>query len=90
MVRKRLVIHGRVQGVFYRASTQEKAREIGVAGWVRNRPDGTVEAVVEGSPDAVTRLVEWCRKGPPHARVDEIDIRDETPQGMVPPFSARY
>ena len=82
-MRKRVVVHGRVQGVFFRDSTRQRAREAGVAGWVANRPDGTVEAVLEGEPDAVERLVDFCRKGPPHAAVEKVDARAEPPEGLT-------
>jgi acylphosphatase len=80
--RVRLVIRGRVQGVWYRGSMEREAVRLGVAGWVKNRPDGTVEAVVEGDAAAVESLVAWCRKGPPSARVDDVEIHDEAPQGL--------
>jgi acylphosphatase len=84
------MIRGRVQGVFYRMNTAERASVLGLAGWVRNLPDGAVEAVVEGPPDSVEALVDWCRTGPPHARVDSIDIEDEEPKGEEPPFRVRH
>ena len=90
MIRRRLIIRGRVQGVFYRASTRDEARRLGLAGWVRNLPDGTVEAAVEGPSDVVERLVEWCRGGPPHARVDGVEVFEEEPEGEAPPFRVRY
>jgi acylphosphatase len=73
-VARRLVISGRVQGVGFREATVDAARAAGVAGWVRNRADGTVEVLVQGSPDAVDRLVAWCRRGPPLARVAGVDV----------------
>ena len=73
-VARRLVISGRVQGVGFREATVDAARAAGVAGWVRNRADGTVEVLVQGSPDAVDRLVAWCRRGPPLARVTGVDV----------------
>lgn len=73
-VARRLVISGRVQGVGFREATVDAARAAGVAGWVRNRADGTVEVLVQGSPDAVGRLVAWCRRGPPLARVAGVDV----------------
>lgn len=73
-VARRLVIAGRVQGVGFREATVDAARAAGVAGWVRNRADGTVEVLVQGSPDAVDRLVAWCRRGPPLARVIGVDV----------------
>ena len=81
--RVRLVVSGRVQGVWYRGSMEREAARLGVAGWVKNRPDGTVEAVVEGDPASVEALVGWCRKGPPSARVDGVEIHDEAPQGLA-------
>jgi len=75
-VARRLVIHGRVQGVGYRDAAVQAAFEFGVAGWVRNRSDGTVEAVAQGSPAAVESFVTWCRRGPPLARVTEVTIAD--------------
>jgi acylphosphatase len=73
-VLRRLVIHGRVQGVGYRAFVEEEAAALGLDGWVRNRPDGTVEAVVAGPTDAVEALIAACRKGPFSARVDKVDV----------------
>jgi len=79
--RVRVNVFGRVQGVFYRGTCARLAREKGLAGTVRNRPDGGVEAVFEGPPDAVGEMVAWCREGPELARVDEIEVRDEEPIG---------
>lgn len=77
------LIRGRVQGVFYRASTRERADELGVFGWVRNLPDGRVEGHFEGPVDAVDALVRWCHDGPPAARVDGVDIEAATPTGAT-------
>ena len=82
-VRRRVVVHGNVQGVFFRDSTQKEARSHGVAGWVRNRDDGAVEAVFEGDEQAVAALVEFCRSGPSHADVDRVDVEDEEPEGLA-------
>lgn len=73
-VRARVIVSGLVQGVFYRATTEEVARSRGVRGWVKNNPDGTVEAVFEGCRDAVENVIEWCREGPELARVDRVDV----------------
>lgn len=81
MIRRRVVVHGTVQGVFFRASCQREAAARGVTGWVSNRPDGAVEAVFEGADSAVEALVEWCREGPPHAEVSGVDVTSEEPGG---------
>lgn len=81
MKRVRVVVTGRVQGVFFRASCAREARDRGLAGSVRNLPDGRVEAVFEGVDADVDRMVEWCRLGPEHARVDAVEIAPETPAG---------
>ena len=81
MKRVRLRIHGRVQGVFFRQSASEEAARHGVAGWVRNLPDGTVELVVEGPAEAVDAVARWARSGPPDARVDEVEATVEEPTG---------
>jgi acylphosphatase len=72
-------IEGRVQGVFFRHETHQRARSRGVAGWVRNAPDGSVEAAFEGPPEAVESLVRWSREGPRGARVDDVRVRWEDP-----------
>jgi len=81
MKRAHVFVSGRVQGVWFRASTRDKAEELSLNGWVRNLPDGRVEAVFEGDDRAVEEMVEWCRYGPPMARVDRVDIEYEKPQG---------
>ncbi|MBI2487766.1 MAG: acylphosphatase [Deltaproteobacteria bacterium] len=88
--RVHLVVHGRVQGVFYRASTQEKAIELGLAGWVRNRADGTVEVVAEGDREGLEKLVEWCRVGPERAQVTDVDINWESYTGEFREFTIKY
>ena len=82
MTSRHLIIHGRVQGVFYRDWTAETARALGVAGWVRNLPDGTVEAHLEGDAEAVAQMIAAMRDGPPHARVEWIGQREVEPQGF--------
>ena len=76
-VARRLRVHGRVQGVWFRESMRLEAEALGVAGWVRNRADGSVEAVVQGTPEAVRAMVEWARHGPDHAEVKHVDEADE-------------
>ena len=75
-IRRRVVVIGRVQGVFFRGSTEDEARARGVDGWVRNRRDGSLEAVFEGSPDAVEALVEFCRRGPRWAQVEKVEVEE--------------
>jgi acylphosphatase len=77
-----VIVHGRVQGVTFRGSTEARALAAGVAGFVRNRSDGSVEAVFEGDPEAVAALVEFCRRGPRHALVSRIESYEEPPQGL--------
>lgn len=83
MIRRRIVVHGRVQGVFFREGTRRAAELHGVAGWVRNRPDGSVEAVLEGEGEAVAALESFCRAGPRGARVDRVETADEPAEGLV-------
>ena len=83
MIRRRVVVRGTVQGVFFRASCQQEASRRGVAGWVSNRPDGAVEAVCEGEAPAVETLVAWCRQGPPRAVVSDVDVSEEQPEGLA-------
>jgi acylphosphatase len=80
-VRRRVVVHGRVQGVFFRDSCERMARSAGVSGWVRNRNDGAVEAAFEGEADAVERMVAWMRQGPRRADVERTEVFDEDPVG---------
>jgi acylphosphatase len=82
VIRRRIVVYGQVQGVFFRDSVRRLAQQRGVSGWVANRPDGTVEAVFEGDPDAVERLLDFCRAGPRGARVDSVDVTDEPPEDL--------
>ena len=81
-IRRRVVVHGRVQGVFFRDTTEREARGRGVGGWVRNRDDGAVEAVFEGSPEDVGALVEFCESGPRGAEVEHIETSEEDPEGL--------
>mgnify|MGYP005819278541 CR=1 FL=1 len=81
-VRRRVVVDGRVQGVWFRESCRREAVRRGVTGWVANRPDGRVEAVFEGGDDAVAALVEWCRTGPPRAVVTGVRVEVEDAEGL--------
>ena len=89
-VRVSIRVSGRVQGVFFRQTTAQEANRIGVKGWVKNLPDGDVQAVIEGEREEVDRLVQWCRYGPPSARVDEVKVTQETYTGEFTNFSVRY
>jgi acylphosphatase len=81
-VRRRVVVHGFVQGVFFRDSVRRRALASNVSGWVRNNRDGTVEAALEGSPAAVERLVAFCLEGPRGARVDRVEVTEESLEGL--------
>jgi len=83
IVRRHLMVHGRVQGVWFRRATQRTARALGVAGWVRNCADGSVEVVLEGEPERVTAAVAFCHEGPSGARVDHVDASAEAPEGLT-------
>lgn len=82
VIRRRVIVHGLVQGVWFRETTRREAERHGVAGWVRNRPDGTVEAVFEGPAEAVERLVAFAAKGPRRAIVARVEVSDEEPQAL--------
>lgn len=82
VVRKRVVVHGRVQGVFFRDATRRLAERHGVAGSVQNTTDGTVEAVFEGPTDLVDELVAFCKQGPRGAAVERVEVYDESPEGV--------
>ena len=88
--RVRVIIHGRVQGVFFRMETRKAARQFGATGWVRNLPDGTVEAVMEGSAETVESLLNWCGRGPRLSRVDKLDIIRESYTGEYDSFEVTY
>jgi acylphosphatase len=88
-VHRHLWISGRVQGVLFRSSVEGQALSAGVSGWVRNLPDGRVEAVLEGEEGAVGGVVDFCRRGPPYARVDHVEIRDEEFRGDLLGFTVR-
>jgi acylphosphatase len=80
---RRAVVHGRVQGVFYRASAEQEARRLGVGGWVRNREDGTVELVVEGEDSAVEQMLAWAGHGPSRAEVTRVDVEEHPAEGLT-------
>jgi len=77
-----LVIKGKVQGVFYRASAKEKAEDLGITGWVKNTREGFVEAVACGNDKAVQQFIEWCKKGPSNARVDDVVVTEQSPEQL--------
>jgi acylphosphatase len=83
VIRRRVVVHGRVQGVFFRDTTSRLAEREGVAGWVRNNGDGTVEAVFEGDAEAVESMARWSRQGPRGAAVERVEVTEEEPEGLA-------
>lgn len=88
--RARVIIEGRVQGVFFRNHTQEMAFKLGVMGWVKNRRDGSVEAVFEGERERVDQIIQWCHRGPSEARVTKVDSTWENYTGEFEDFSVTY
>ena len=86
--RARVLVSGKVQGVFFRDSTREEAEKQGLSGWVRNTEGGQVEAVFEGDPDAVQRMIEWCQSGPSSADVEDVSVEQEDPEDL-PGFEVR-
>jgi acylphosphatase len=82
-MRKRVIVHGRVQGVFFRDTTRRMAESRGVSGWVRNNPDGSVEAAFEGETDAVEEMVRFAHEGPRGAAVEHVDVVEEDPEGLT-------
>jgi len=88
--RAHVIISGKVQGVFFRASTQDEAVRLGLTGWVKNLPDGSVEAVFEGDKKKIEEVIAWCRKGPPWARVKEVKVKWEPYHGEFERFSVIY
>lgn len=81
MKRGHVIVRGQVQGVFFRAEALDRAASLGLGGWVRNNPDGTVEAVFEGEDERVESIVEWCRRGPALAQVEDVEVSWEQPRG---------
>ncbi len=88
-VRRRVTVTGRVQGVFFRDGSQQQAQQRGLTGWVRNREDGAVEALVQGSPDDVDAFVGWARQGPSEADVESVDVDDAEPVDSESGFEVR-
>jgi acylphosphatase len=82
MIRARVIVSGKVQGVYFRDTCKRRAVENHVSGWVRNLSDGRVEAVFEGAPAAVGKMIEWARIGPPRASVTHVDVHEESPEGV--------
>jgi acylphosphatase len=89
-VRARVFITGRVQGVFFRMATQNEAKRHGLSGWAKNKADGSVEVVFEGEKTAVEALLEWCKTGPPYARVEQVEIQWEESMDELDHFEIRY
>ncbi len=89
-IRKRVFVSGLVQGVAFRAYTQQAAKRAGVTGHVRNLPDGRVEAVFEGEPSRVESMVDWCRQGPPSSRVENVEVQDEPATGEFRDFEVTF
>jgi len=90
MVRKHVYISGLVQGVFFRANTKRMADTLGIKGWVKNLPDGRVEAVFEGEKEKVEAMIRWCHKGPPSAVVEKVEVIDEEYKGEFKDFKIIY
>jgi acylphosphatase len=88
-IRVRVSVRGRVQVVWFRGATREQAERLGVVGWARNLPDGSVEVVAQGTPEAVEQLVAWCRQGPPGARVASVDVAREATGRELEDFRIR-
>jgi acylphosphatase len=88
--RAHVLVSGRVQGVYYRSNAEDVARGLGLTGWIRNRPDGNVEAVFEGEEKAIEDMIAWCHKGSPSSRVDKVEVAWETPTGEFTYFRIAY
>ena len=87
--RLEIEVSGRVQGVWFRASTRDEARRLGLTGWVRNLPDGRVDAVFEGEEERLRQVLAWCHRGPPGARIDRVEVRWGVATGSFDGFSIR-
>jgi len=90
MKRIHLIIRGKVQGVFYRDNTQKKASELNLKGYVKNLPNGTVEAVAEGSEDKLAKLIEFCKNNPGYSNVSKVDVKEEKPANEFESFEVRF
>ena len=90
MVRRHIFLSGRVQGVFFRENTKNKAKELGVFGWIKNLADGQVEAVFEGSKEDIEQIIEWVKKGPPLAKVEKVEVLEQKYQGEFKDFEIKY
>ena len=88
--RVHVIVEGRVQGVFFRAFTRDEAVRLGLSGWVRNRPNGSVEAVVEGEKSAVGKMLQWFHEGSPHSIVEKVHLAEESPVGDLSTFEIHY
>lgn len=85
-----VLISGRVQGVWFRSSTKQKAEQLGVTGWVRNTKDGCVEAIFEGEENSVKSLIEWCHHGPPLAKIEKVEVKNQNFTNGFDDFSIKY
>jgi acylphosphatase len=83
VIRRRVIVHGRVQGVFFRDTARRVAQSRGVSGWIRNTRESTVEAAFEGDSEAVESLVRWCHEGPRGAAVEQVEVAEERPEGLT-------
>lgn len=90
IVNVRVIICGRVQGVWFRASTKQIAKQLGLTGWVRNTPDGCVEAVFEGEEGLINKMIEWCHHGPPLSKVNKVEVKNQELTNGFDGFSIRY
>jgi len=88
--RVHVIISGRVQGVWFRASTRDKAQQLGLKGWVKNTPEGNVEAIFEGEEKTVNEMLEWCNHGPPLAEVKNLDVKKQKPSNDLDEFHVKY
>ena len=89
-MRIRIKVYGLVQGVFFRFNTKEKAKELGLKGWVKNMEDGSVEILVEGNEEKIKELIEWCKSGPGMARVDKVDVEEDVTKEKLKKFEIKY